>query len=150
MIALRKSLFSVVLVLSMLALVVACATTDTGKAVEAAETQKKLIEAAAVEFVKLHMKGDPKVTDAVYAQGKAAYQKYYVTQVAEANALSSWKTVQSPENEAKLQTALSEVKKNGDAYLAFVGQFVNLSALKASNVQEMRYLVGEKEHVHGS
>lgn len=107
-----------------------CASTTLGKAIQSAEAQKKLVEAAAIEFAKLHMKGDPRITEAVYARGKAAYQKYYTAQVAEANALASWKTVSSPENESKLTAALTEVTNNINVYLALVGQFIDLSALQ--------------------
>lgn len=113
-----------------LALASACAKTALGKAIQSADVQKKLVETAAVEFIKLHLKGDPRITDAVYAQGKAAYQKYYTTQLTLATALASWQTVASPGNEATLTAALTEVTKNINVYLDFVGQFVNVNALK--------------------
>lgn len=113
-----------------LVLVSACAKTALGKAIQSADVQKQLVEGAAVEFIKLHIKGDPRITDAVYAKGKAAYQRYYVTQMALASALASWQTVASPGNEAALTTALTEVTKNINVYLDFVGQFVDVNALK--------------------
>jgi len=111
-------------------LMLGCASSGIGKAVQAADAQKQLVERAAVEFVKLKLKGDPRITPAVYDQGRAAYEKYQVSQAAVADALSSWKVVSSPENESKLQTALTEVTKNINTYLALVGKFVDLDALK--------------------
>jgi hypothetical protein len=109
----------------------ACASTALGKAIQTADVQKRLVETSAVEFSKLHLLGDPRVTDAVYAQGKAAYQKYFVSQTAMATALASWKTVSSPANESTLTATLTELTKNINVYLALVGQFVDLGALKA-------------------
>lgn len=119
------------LVVAAMLLTTACASSGVGKAVQAADLQKQLVERAAVEFVKLKLKGDPRITPAIYDAGRAAYEKYQVTQAAAADALSSWKVVSSPENESKLQTALAEVTRNIDTYLAFVGKFVDLEALKA-------------------
>lgn len=108
----------------------ACATTGIGKAIQAADTQKQLVERAAVEFVKLKLKGDARITPAVYDQGRAAYEKYQGAQAAVAEALASWKVVKSAENESKLQAALTEVTKHIDVYLAFIGRFINLDELK--------------------
>jgi len=122
---------SLLLLMAMLWVLAACASTALGKAIQTADAQKRVVEGAAVEFAKLHLKNDPRITDAVYAQGKAAYQKWYASQLALASALASWKTVSSAGNEATLTTALSEVTKNINVYLGFVGTFVDLAALKA-------------------
>lgn len=121
----RSLMLAVVLVLA-----VACASTTLGRAIQAADAQKQLVEAAAVEFVKLHLRGDPRITEAVYTQGKAYYQRYYATQLAEANALAAWRAVGSVANESALTAALGEVTKHIDVYLGFVGTFVDLSALR--------------------
>lgn len=125
-----SQLISLFLILALVSGFGGCASTTLGRAIQVADVQKQLVEASAVEFIKLHMVGDPRVTDAVYAQGKAAYQKYYGTQLAVATALASWKTVSSPGNEAVLTSALGELTKNINVYLKFVGQFVNLDAIK--------------------
>jgi hypothetical protein len=109
----------------------ACASSGVGKAVQAADAQKQLVERAAVEFVKLKLRGDARITPAVYEQGRAAYEKYQGAQAGLAEALSSWKVVSSAANEAKLQTALAEVTKSIDFYLALVGKFVDLNKIKA-------------------
>jgi len=123
-------------------LTTACASSGVGKAVQAADAQKQLVERAAVEFVKLKLRGDPRITPAVYEQGRAAYEKYQGAQAGLAEALSSWKVVSNPENENKLQAALAEVTKNIDFYLALVGKFVNLEDLKkkisAGAVEEIK------------
>jgi hypothetical protein len=120
----------------------ACASSGVGKAVQAADAQKQLVERAAVEFVKLKLRGDPRITPAVYEQGRAAYEKYQGAQAGLAEALSSWKVVSNPENENKLQAALAEVTKNINFYLALVGKFVNLEDLKkkinAGAVEEIK------------
>lgn len=108
----------------------ACASSAIGKSIQAADAQKQLVERAAVEFVKLKLRGDPRITPAVYEQGKAAYEKYQGAQGTLAEALASWQVVKSSENESKLQTALLEVTKNIDVYLSLVGRFVNLEDLK--------------------
>ena len=109
----------------------ACHSSGVGKAVQAADAQKQLVERAAVEFVKLKLKADPRITPAVYEQGRAAYEKYQGAQAGLAEALSSWKVVSSAENEAKLQTALAEVTKSINVYLGLVGKFVDLTKIKA-------------------
>ena len=126
----RLAAYRFAVVLTLLAFVAGCASTGVGKAVQAADAQKQLVERAAVEFVKLKLRGDPRITPAVYEQGKAAYEKYQGAQAGLAEALSSWKVVSSQENENKLQAALTLVTKNIDAYLALVGRFVNLDDLK--------------------
>lgn len=123
---------SYLMILAILSVVwVGCASTGIGKAVQAADAQKQLVERAAVEFVKLKLKNDPRITPAVYERGRAAYEKYQATQATLADSLASWKVVSNAENESKLQTALNEATKNIEAYLAFVGQFVDLTSLKA-------------------
>jgi len=125
-----KILLVVMLLMVVPFVMLACATTPIGKAVQAADAQKQLVERAAVEFVKLKLQGDPRITQVVYDQGKAAYGKYEVAQTSLAQAISSWKVVSNPENESKLQAALTEATKTIDVYLNLVGKFVDLNALK--------------------
>lgn len=127
----QARMFTSILLVCVVALAWGCASSGVGKAVQAADAQKQLVERAAVEFVKLKLKGDPRITPAVYEQGRTAYEKYQGAQSGLAEALSSWKVVSSPENENKLQAALAEVTKNIDFYLALVGKFINLEDLKA-------------------
>jgi hypothetical protein len=114
-----------------LIIAVACATTGLGKSIQAADLQKRLVEEAAVEFIKLHLKGDPRITDAVYAEAKTTYGKWAAAQSALAQSLATWQTVKSEPNEQRLTAALTQVKNSADVYLALVAKFVNLDALKA-------------------
>jgi hypothetical protein len=117
--------------LAVLLVFVACATSGVGKAVQSSDLQKQLVEAAAVEFVKLKLGGDPRITPAVYDSGRQAYEKWASAQTTMAASLATWKTISNAPNEQKLQTALADVRKNADVYLAFVGKFVDLAKLKS-------------------
>lgn len=125
----RHRSIAVLLLLAVLAST-ACASSGVGKAVQAADAQKQLVERAAVEFVKLKLRGDARITPAVYEQGRAAYEKYQGAQAGVAEALASWKVVSSAPNEAKLQTALTEVTGTINVYLGLVGRFVDLTKIK--------------------
>lgn len=109
----------------------ACATTGLGKSIQAADLQKRLVEEAAVEFIKLHLKGDPRITTAVYDEAKSTYGKWAAAQTALAQSLATWQTVKSEPNEQRLTAALTQVKNSADVYLALVAKFVNLDALKS-------------------
>lgn len=111
-------------------MVYGCASTAVGKATQTADVQKQLVERAAVEFIKLKKSGDARITDAVYASARNAYENWAVAQGGVAQALASWKTVSSDVNEQKLMAALNEVVKHVDAYLAIVGRFVDLEKIK--------------------
>jgi hypothetical protein len=121
----------VYLMVALMLLATACASTGIGKAVQAADAQKQLVERAAVEFVKLKLTGDPRITPAVYDAGRAAYEKYQGAQAGLAQALSSWKVVGSAQNESALQAALTEATKTIDVYLNLVSKYVDLTKLKA-------------------
>lgn len=127
----RRSHPALYFLLAAVLLVAACATTTVGKAIQSADAQKQLVERAAVEFVKLKLRGDARITPAVYDQGRAAYEKYQGAQAGVAEALASWKVVSSAENEAKLMTALSEATRTINVYLDLVGRFVDLNKIKA-------------------
>jgi hypothetical protein len=131
MLMLRRSLHVPVAFALLLLVASACASSAVGKAVQAADAQKQLVERAAVEFVKLKLRADARITPAVYDQGRAAYEKYQGAQAGVAEALSTWKVISSAENEAKLMTALTEVTKTIDVYLGLVGRFVDLAKIKA-------------------
>lgn len=124
-----QSVFALVVVAALL--MSACASTGIGKSIQAADTQKQLIEAAAVEFVKLQLGGDPRITPAVYAQGKDAYGKWASAERSLAASLATWKTVKSAPNEQQLSVALIEVTKAANLYLDLVAKFINLPGLKA-------------------
>lgn len=126
-----RSFRFVALALLLVAVVaVGCASSGIGKAIQGADAQKQLVERAAVEFIKLKLKKDPRITDAVYASGREAYEKWKVSEEGLAQALSSWKTVKSAENESTLNKVLAEVTAHADTYLALVGKFVDLTKLK--------------------
>lgn len=120
-----------VAILVLALLVAACATSSVGKAVQSSDLQKQLVEAAAVEFIKLKLTNDPRITPVVYTQGKDAYEKWASAQIAMAASLAAWKTVSNAPNEQKLQTALTELREYADLYLALVGKFVDLKQLKS-------------------
>ena len=119
------------LALAMLLVVAACATSSLGKSIQAADVQKRVVEEAAVEFIKLHMKGDPRITDAVYAEAKTAYGKWAIAQNALALNLAMWQSVKSETNEQRLTGSLAQSQKMADAYLGVVGKVVNVKAVKA-------------------
>lgn len=118
------------LTLALVLVIAACATTGLGKAIQASDVQKRLVEESAVEFIKLKLTGDTRITDAVYAQAKTSYEKWASAQSAQAAALATWQTVKSAPNEERLTTALDQVKKDADVYLALVGRFINMDAVK--------------------
>jgi len=112
-------------------LLVACATTGLGKAIQAADLQKRLVEESAVEFIKLHLKGDPRITQAVYDEAKMAYGKWSVAQTAYAASLATWQAAKTQANEQRLNATLANADATGSAYLNQVGKFVDMNAVKA-------------------
>jgi predicted small secreted protein len=107
----------------------ACATTPIGKAVQSAEAQKKLVEAAMLEVAKLHLKGG--IAEPEYQKARAAYQTWARAQTNLATSLAAWKAVDSAENGAKVSTALQQLGPLTTTLLDLVGRFVDLSAIRA-------------------
>ena len=117
--------------LVLLALIAAaCATTPLGKATEAANIQKQVVELSAVELVRLHDQG--KVSDVVFAKGKDAYGKWAVGEVALAKSLADWKRLGDADSSQRLSVALQQSGALLRVYTDLVGQFVDLSKIKAS------------------
>lgn len=106
----------------------ACASTPIGKAVQVATVQKALVEAAAVEIIKLHLTGG--LSDADYQRAKSGYEQWARGQRAMAESLAAWKVVASVENGERLQTALAQMATLTDAYLDFAAQFIDIAGLK--------------------
>lgn len=98
--------------------VLACATTPLGKAIQTADAQKQLVEASAVEFAKLHFKGQ--VSDEDYAKGKAAYGKWAKGQTALAESLAAWKQLGSAASDRRLAEALKLSGMLAKAYFDFL------------------------------
>lgn len=107
------------------AVTVACATTPLGKAVQAADAQKRVVEASAVEVVKLHLTGQ--LSDADYTRAKDAYAKWAAGETTLAQSLAAWKSVQAASTSDRLSAALQSVFALSKTYFEFVGQFVDLS-----------------------
>jgi len=120
-----------VVVLAIVAFVLAaCATTPLGKAVQGAHIQKQLVEASAVEFIKLHMKGA--VSDADYAKGKEAYAKWAAGEDALAKSLADWKRLGDTPSSDRLGAALRLSGELFRVYSTLIGKFVDLGALRAT------------------
>lgn len=114
-----KSRLQIAVVLLLLtAFVGACATSPIGKANQAADIQKQLVESAYVEFGVLHAKGA--ITNETYLKGQEAWKKWYKGQEALAYSLAAWKRVENVENGRRVSEALSQVAKLGAVYLDFV------------------------------
>lgn len=112
-----------------LAFAVACATSPLGKAVQVAHVQKQLVEASAVEFVKLHLQGT--VPDDKYVAGKDAYTKWAKGELAVAKSLADWKRLGDADSAKRLSEALRLSGELFRAWVDAVGQFVDLQALRA-------------------
>ncbi len=100
--------------------VLGCATTPLGKAIQTADAQKQLVEASAVEFAKLHFKGQ--IPDDTYAQGKAAYGKWAKGQTALAESLAAWKQLGDASSDRRLSEALKLSGTLARAYFDFLNQ----------------------------
>jgi len=118
---------SAVLVLVLLVGAWACASTPLGKAVQAADAQKQLVEASADEFARLYL--NKAISVETYRQGKDAYQTWAKGETALAKSLAEWKRLQDKDSGARLSQALADVGALASAYLDFVGRFVDVPAL---------------------
>ena len=123
----RKESLLLVGLLVMSTLLSACAKTTLDKAIQAADIQKQLVQTCTVQEIVMCDKGQ--IKPEVCAQVKILYGKWAVGQQAVADTLVAWKVVASPENENKLLAALTFVKPLADDYLAFIGKFVDVSAV---------------------
>ena len=118
--------------LVILALVVsACAAgKPLGIAVEIVDVQNRLVKAVAIEFIRLHRTG--KISDVVYAQGKGAYESYAAGEAALAKSLADWKRIGDADSSQRLSVALQQFQELFRVYLNFIGQFVDVGAIRAS------------------
>lgn len=114
----------------LLLLTIACATSQLGKSIQTADLQKRMVEEAAVEFIKLQLKGDQRITPAIYDEARRAYQLWSASELALAKNLATWKTVKSPQNEESLTNSLATNKSAADGYLSRVAPFVNLESVR--------------------
>ncbi len=65
--------------------------TSLGKAIQAAERQKKSVEALAMELEMLHIKG--RLASDSHSKAREAYAKWAKAQIALADSLATWRTV---------------------------------------------------------
>jgi len=99
------------------------------KAVQVAHVQAQIVEEASDQFAKLYL--DDAISRDVYLRGRAAYGKWAEGQTVLAKSLAEWKRVGDTDSKARLSVAVSSVLKLSGEYLSFIGQFVNLGAVKA-------------------
>lgn len=119
-------LVTLLLVLSLMAS--ACAGAQP-KAVQVAHVQAQIVEEASDQFAKMYL--DDAISKDVYLRGRAAYGKWAEGQTILAKSLAEWKRVGDTDSKARLSAALTAVMKLSGEYLSFIGQFVNLGAVKA-------------------
>ena len=124
----RKSEVLVAWLLVMALGVSACAGAQP-KAVQVAHVQAQIVEEASDQFAKLYL--DDAISKDVYLRGRAAYGKWAEGQTVLAKSLAEWKRVGDTDSKARLSAALTAVMKLSGEYLSFIGQFVNLGAVKA-------------------
>lgn len=117
-----------VLVLLVAISVTACAATPLGKAVETTDIQKQLIERGSIEFMKLHYR--KVIDDKTYAQGRDLYAAWAAAETRLALDLARWKTNDSEANGVALQNSLDRWTPTANAYLDFIGRFVDLVKVK--------------------
>lgn len=115
-------------VLVVLALMVGCATTPLGKATQAADAQKQLIQASATTVAQLYL--DDKIDVGTYRKARDAYQKWSAGETALAKSLSDWKRIQDADSSQRLSLALQVVGQLAAAYFDVVKSFIDLPALQ--------------------
>lgn len=115
--------------LLLLALTLSACAGAQPKAVQAAHIQAQIIEEASDQFAKLYL--DDAISRDVYLRGRAAYAKWAEGQTVLTKSLAEWKRVGDVDSRTRLSAALAAVMKLSGDYVAFIGQFVNLGAVKA-------------------
>ena len=126
MVILRQRFVLVLLVLSIV--LSACAAAQP-KAVQVAHIEGQIVEAASDTFAKMYL--DDAISRDVYVRGRAAYKKWQDGQTALAKSLAEWKRIGDVDSKARLNAAISAVMRLADVYLRFIGQFVDVSKIKA-------------------
>jgi hypothetical protein len=116
------------LLLILATMVSACAGAQP-RAVQVAHVQAQVVEAASDSFAKLYL--DDAISRDVYLRGRAAYGKWAEGQAVLAKSLAEWKRVGDAGSKERFSAALMAAMKLSGEYLAFIGQFVDLGAVKA-------------------
>lgn len=111
-----------------LALVGCRAQTPIGKAVEIADAEKQLVEAAYQEVVRLYDAG--KVDQGAFDQAGVAYDKWADAQKVVAKSLAAWKSVQSAQTQAAKDTAHRAMLSAANEFLGAVSKYVDLTSLR--------------------
>jgi Tfp pilus assembly protein PilF len=119
---------SPLLCLALAVVLVACATTPIGKAIQAADFQQKVVHEAAVQVAMIHLQGG--IAEPTYAAIKKAYADWAAAQAALAHSLAAWKVVQTPENDSKVTAALTRIGPLAEAYLKLVSRWVDVPAIQ--------------------
>lgn len=128
MLTLRHARSHIALLLTLALVVSACAGAQP-KAVQVAHIQAQIVEEASDQFAKMYL--DDAISKDVYLRGRAAYGKWAGGQTVLAKSLAEWKRVGDADSKARLSAAITAVMKLSGDYLSFIGQFVNLGAVKA-------------------
>ena len=122
-------LHTLYLILLIAVLAAACASTAIGKATQAVDIQKQLVEAAVVQVIQLHTQG--KVPEPAFATVQAIYGKWAAAELVVAESLATWKKTNAATDQQKYTTAFAALTSYYNDVLAAVQQFVDLTALKA-------------------
>ena len=106
------------------------AKTDVGKAAQAADIEKALVEEAMTQFAVLHFKGD--VSDETYAVGRSAYVKWTEAQKVVAKSIAAWKRIGDATSGGTVMVAIGEAQRLAGSVLNLLGQFgVNIGAIRS-------------------
>ena len=119
----------IAILLLLVTLATACASTVIGKATQAVDVQKQLVEAAVVQVIQLHTQG--KVPDGAFTTIQGIYGKWAAAQLVVAESLATWKNTNAASDQQKYTTAFAALTSYYNDVLAAVQQFVDLTALKA-------------------
>lgn len=109
-------------------LLLGCASTGIGKAIQVGVVNKAVVEGAAVELAKLCIVEAVKKPDC--DKGDSLYLQYADAQRTAATSLAAWKTISSVENSKRLEATLGQAKVLAEVYLSFAGKYVDLNSVK--------------------
>lgn len=124
--------------LVLLVLTSSCAKSPLGKAVQTGEVNKVFIDGAMDQVVllycvdgRVYTNCTPRISQAQYNTALSAYAKAEFAQKAYADAIILWDRVKNAQNDAKVKTALADVKLQFDNAANILCSFKNMaSALK--------------------
>lgn len=97
------------------------AKSDVGKAAQAADIEKALVEEAMTQFAVLHFKGV--ISDANYATGRKAHGTWATAQTTVAKSVAAWKRIGDAESGQAVMVAIQEAQKLAASLLHIFGQF---------------------------